>query len=155
MGRRLTAPPPRTVPEGVERVARAMALKQPAAPALPSVPVTLPGYEIMGELGRGGMGVVYRARHMRLNREVALKMVLHGPHASRCELERLRSEAESIARLQHPHIVQIFEVGETDGCPYCALEYVDGGSLADQIHGTPQPHQAAVECVVTLCEAIK
>jgi tRNA A-37 threonylcarbamoyl transferase component Bud32/tetratricopeptide (TPR) repeat protein len=150
----LLPPPPCPVPEGVQRVARAMGLRQPATQTLPSFSFNLPDYEILGELGRGGMGVVYRARHRRLHREVALKMVLHGPHASPRELERLRLEAESIARLQHPHIVQIFEVGETNGCPYCALEYVDGGSLADQIHGTPQPHGAAVECVMALCQAI-
>lgn len=147
-------PPPCPVPEGVQRVAHAMGIKQPAAQMLPSFSVNLPGYEILGELGRGGMGVVYRARHRQLNRDVVLKMVLHGPHASPRELERLRAESESIARLQHPHIVQIFEIGETDGCPYCALEYVDGGSLADAIHGTPQPHRAAVECVMALCQAI-
>ena len=150
----LLPPPPRPVPEGVQHAARAMGLKQPAAPPLSSFSANLPNYEILGELGRGGMGVVYRARHRQLNRDVALKMVLHGPHAAPRELERLRAEAESIARLQHPHIVQIFEIGETDGCPYCALEYVDGGSLADQIRGTPQPHRAAVECVMALCQAI-
>ena len=150
----LLPPPPRPVPEGVQHAARAMGRKPPAAQTLPSFSVNLPGYEILGELGRGGMGVVYRARHRQLNRDVALKMVLHGPHASPREWERLRAEAESIARLQHPHIVQIFEIGETEGCPYCALEYVDGGSLADEIHGTPQPHRAAVECVMALCQAI-
>src|SRR5437867_8400372 len=90
--------------------------------------VSVPGYEIEGVLGRGGMGVVYKARHLALKRTVALKMVLAGGHAGPEELARFRIEAE--ARLQHPNIVQIHEVGEADGHPYCALELVDGGNLA-------------------------
>ena len=147
-------PPPRPVPAGVERVARALGLKDATAARPPTSPAAIPGYEILGVLGRGGMGVVYHARQVRLNREVALKMVLHGQHASPQEMRRLRSEAESIARLQHPNIVQIFEVGDVDGVPYCALEYVEGGSLADRMRGTPLPHRAAVECLETLCQAL-
>src|SRR5262249_48633789 len=89
-------------------------------------PVAIPGYAIEDVLGRGGMGVVYKARHLALKRTVALKMVLAGGHAGPKELARFRIEAEAVARLQHPNIVQIHEVGEADGHPYCALEFVEG-----------------------------
>jgi tetratricopeptide (TPR) repeat protein len=115
---------------------------------------TVPGYEILKELGRGGMGVVYQARHLQLNRLVALKMILAGSHAAVSELHRFRAEAEAVARLQHPHIVQIFEVGEHAGLPYFALEYCSGGSLASRLQGTPQPARQAAQLVQTLARAI-
>src|SRR5262249_9166427 len=90
----------------------------------------VPGYDIERELGRGGMGVVYLARQIELNRRVALKMILAGLHASAPERERFRIEARAAAQLQHPNIVQIHEIGEADGRPYLALEYVPGDSLA-------------------------
>src|SRR5262249_3701047 len=92
-------------------------------PAKPVERVTVPGYQITGELGRGGMGVVYHALQAKLNRPVALKMVLTGVHASSEEVQRFKAEAEAIARLQHPNIVQIYEVGEADGRPYFSLEF--------------------------------
>jgi len=114
----------------------------------------VPGYEIIAEVGRGGMGVVYRARQKGLNRIVALKMILGGAHAGPVTLARFRAEAEAVARLQHPHIVQIYEVNEYHGRPYFSLEYIEGGSLAERLNGTPQAPDAAARLVRTLAEAI-
>jgi hypothetical protein len=88
------------------------------------------GHELLGVLAHGGMGVVYKARHTRLDRFAAIKMVLAGAHASAHQLARFRAEAQVVANLQHPNIVQLYEIGEHDGLPYLALEFVDGGSLA-------------------------
>jgi hypothetical protein len=111
------------------------------------------GYEILGELGRGGMGVVYKARHHSLNRLVALKMILAGGHAGEHELTRFRSEAQAVARLHHPNIIQIYEVGEA-GQPYFSLEFCEGGSLAQQLDGTPLPPLKAAELVETIAKAM-
>ena len=115
---------------------------------------TVPGYEILGELGRGGMGVVYKARHTKLNRLVALKMILSGEHAGAAEVDRFRREAEAIAHLQHPGIIQIHEIGDHDGRPYLSLEFADGGSLQQQLAGTPQPVARAAQLTATLARAM-
>src|SRR5689334_10631168 len=86
----------------------------------------IPGYEVLATLGRGGMGVVYQARQTKLGRVVALKMILSGAHAGESDLARFRTEAEAIARLQHPNIVQVFEVGEHAGLPFFSLEFCPG-----------------------------
>jgi formylglycine-generating enzyme required for sulfatase activity len=122
-------------------------------PALGSVCV--PGYEIEGVLGRGGMGVVYKARHLALKRTVALKMVLAGGHAGATQLARFKIEAEAVARLQHPNIVQIHEVGVAGGHPYCALEFVEGGSLADRINGKPLPPRESARVIEALARAMQ
>jgi tetratricopeptide (TPR) repeat protein len=108
------------------------------------------GHEILQELGRGGMGIVYKARHVRLNRLVALKMILGGAHAGAAGLARFRAEAEAVAQLQHPNIVQIYEVGEHDGRAYICLEYVDGGSLERRIRQSRTSPRAAAELLETL-----
>ena len=115
----------------------------------------VPGYEIECELGRGGMGVVYKARHTKLKRLVALKMILAGAHADHGELGRFRLEAEAIASLQHPNVVQIYEVGEHDGKPYISLEFVDGGSLDQKLAGTPLAAREAARLVETLAWAMQ
>jgi serine/threonine-protein kinase len=112
------------------------------------------GYEVLGQLGRGAMGVVYQARQVKLNRLVALKMILTGAQATPEELRRFQVEAEAVARLQHPHIVQIHEIGEQAGLPYFSLEYVAGGSLARQLASTPQPAVQAARLVQTLAGAV-
>jgi serine/threonine-protein kinase len=125
----------------------------PAGQAAGGLP-TIPGYELLQVIARGGMGVVYKARQVRLNRVVALKMILAGAHAGAAESARFRTEAEAVAHLQHPNIVQIFEVGEHDGRPFLALEFVDGGTLAQQLAGAPQPARMAAELLETLARAI-
>jgi serine/threonine protein kinase/tetratricopeptide (TPR) repeat protein len=112
------------------------------------------GYEILEELGRGGMGVVYKARQPGLNRMVALKMILRAGHVSAADLVRFRMEAEAVAQLQHPNIVQIYEVGDQDGCPFFSLEFVEGQTLADQIGGVPQSPRFAAEITRDLARAM-
>ncbi len=113
------------------------------------------GYEILGELGHGGMGVVYKALQPGLRRVVALKMI--GGHGSGGAegLARFRAEAEAVARLQHVNIVQVYEVGEHDGQPFVALEYVEGGSLAERLRGTPLPPREAAHLLVDLARAMQ
>lgn len=117
--------------------------------------VSLPGYEILGELGRGGMGVVYQARQLRLKRLVALKMILAGAHSGQEEMARFQTEAEAVAQMAHPNIVSIYEVGEHDGLPYFSLEYVDGGSLESLLQSQPMSEREAAETVLTLAEAME
>jgi serine/threonine-protein kinase len=114
----------------------------------------VPGYEILGVLGRGGMGVVYKAKHLRLKRIVALKMVIAGAHAGPQQLARFFIEAEAIAQLQHPNIVQVYEIGDQAGLPFFALEYVDGGCLQDKLDDKPQKPRDAARMVETLTKAM-
>jgi serine/threonine-protein kinase len=114
-----------------------------------------PGYEVLEELGRGGMGLVYKARQPGLDRIVALKMILAGGHASDADLARFRAEAQAIARLQHPNIVQIYEVGELGGLPYFSLEFCSGGSLDRKVDSTPLSSREAAELVARLAGAVQ
>jgi WD40 repeat protein/serine/threonine protein kinase len=117
-------------------------------------PPTISGYEILGLLGRGGKGVVYKARQIQLNRLVALKMILSGPHASVSDVMRFMGEAEAVAHLHHPNIVQIYEVNQHEGLPYCVLEYVEGGSLQQKLRGAPVQPQEAANLIESLARAI-
>jgi serine/threonine protein kinase/tetratricopeptide (TPR) repeat protein len=146
--RALGEQPGPTAPTTVEERA---ATPRPPAGELPRP--AIPGYEILSELGRGGMGVVYQARQLSLNRIVALKVLRAGSLAGSAELLRFRAEAATLARLQHPNIVQIYEIGEHAGLPYLALEYVPGGSLADHVAARPQPPRDAARLVETLARA--
>jgi WD40 repeat protein/Tfp pilus assembly protein PilF len=121
----------------------------------PPPPEAVGGYEVVGELGRGGMGVVYKAWQARLRRVVALKMLTAGAGASAEGRGRLQTEAEALARLRHPHIVQVHEVGEQDGRLFLVLEYADRGSLAQRLAGAPLPPPAAARLVETLARAVQ
>jgi serine/threonine-protein kinase len=114
----------------------------------------VPRYEIFRELGRGGMGVVYLASQEGLDRFVALKMILPGAPVSADDLRRFRIEAAAMSRVQHPNLVQIYEVGEFRGLPYFSLEFVDGGSLEDKLKGEPMAPNAAARLAATLAQAL-
>ncbi len=120
-------------------------------PPLPQIP----GHAIEGVLGRGGMGIVYRAHQQSLHRDVAVKVLLLGVHASAAELARFRREAQVVAALQHPNIVQVFDTGEADGWPFFTMELMEGGSLADRLQGEPWAARDAATLVAALADAVE
>jgi eukaryotic-like serine/threonine-protein kinase len=121
---------------------------------VPPAPEAPPGYVIEKELGRGGMGVVYLARQRGLNRDVALKMILAGAHASSQDMVRFLAEAEAVAQLRHPNVVQVHEVGSHHGRPYMALEFCDGGALDRKFAGNPLKPDEAAKLLATLARAV-
>src|SRR5262245_17913088 len=125
-----------------------------AMSALLPAPKQVGDYDILAEVGRGGMGVVYRARHRSLQRVAALKMVLAGEFASPAQKLRFRLEAELAARVRHLNIVQVYEIGNDEGRPFLALEWVEGGSLADRLDGKPWPPGEAAALIETLARAV-
>src|SRR5262245_22453572 len=125
------------------------------ATAAPAAWAIVPGYEIVEELGRGGMGVVYKARQLSTSRLVALKLIRDGALAGPQDRARFRIEAEAAARMRHPNVVEIYEVGEHQGVPYFAMELLEGGSLDKHIAGQPQPFRQAAELVRTLALAVQ
>jgi formylglycine-generating enzyme required for sulfatase activity len=117
-------------------------------------PSVIPGYEVLGLLGRGGMGVVYRARQVRLDRVVALKVIPTPRLLSAADRARFHAEARAVARLDHPNIVRVHDSGEQDGVPYLVLEFVPGGSLADKLREGPWSPAAAVGLTLRLADAM-
>src|SRR5262245_29382646 len=145
-------PPPRPLPDTVAQMAAGLLVPpERAGPA--GLPVVA-GYELLAPLGHGGMGLVYQARQVTSGRMVALKMIPGGAHARPGDLARFRTEAEAVSRLAHPHIVQIYEVGEQGGWAYFALEFVPGGSLARHLAGRPQPAVASARLVEAVARAM-
>src|SRR5262245_14043709 len=129
--------------------------RKPAPGTLETELPVIAGYQILKEVGRGGMGVVYKARHVKLNRLVALKMILADEFAPAPHLSRFLVEGEMIARLQHPNIVQIYQVGQHRGRPFFELEYVAGGTLAGLLRNNPLPPATAVRLVGQLANAVQ
>jgi eukaryotic-like serine/threonine-protein kinase len=133
----------------------------PSAAKQDTLPLTLDGeatrlgnYDILDELGRGGMGVVYLARDTRLGRLVALKMIRGSTFDAKEQQVRFLAEAQAIAQLRHPHIVQLYEIGTLEGRLYCALEYVPGGSLAKHLDGKPLPASQTAALVELVARAV-
>lgn len=158
MARRLTesrrSPAPAAVGPTFSELAKFATARDQAAGDGPERWPRVEGYEVVGELGRGGAAVVYRARHLGLNRLVALKMLVVSLQVGNLR-ERLRREARALARLKHPNIVQVYDVGEHDGQPYCALELVDGTTLARWAGGVPRLPRVAAEIVLTVARAVE
>jgi WD40 repeat protein len=123
-------------------------------PGLPAPPASIPGYEVLEEIGRSATGVVYRARDIAHERVVALKVLLSAAHAGAKEVERFRVEAEAVSRLQHPNIVQIYKVGEHLSFPYLALEFCDGGTISSNLGGRRLDPREAAALVLTLAQAL-
>jgi WD40 repeat protein/serine/threonine protein kinase len=152
-------PPTVTLPLNADRTVDlpVQTNREPGAPGDPPslAAVIVPGYEIVRELGRGGMGVVYLARHLATEQLVALKMVLGGFGASETDRERFLREARALVHLDQPNIVRVLEVGEVRGQPFLCLEYVAGGTLANHLRGVPQAPVTGARLIRTLAQAMQ
>jgi serine/threonine protein kinase len=153
-----TATPPPTIildasQASLDADSNSAELRHPAEKKL-KTPKRIGSYEVLDEIGRGGMGVVYKAQDLRLKRTVALKVILSGGHAGEVELARFQTEAEAVARLKQLNFVQIYEVGTDEGLPFLALEYCGGGSLEDRIAVAPLAPRESAELLVKLADAM-
>ncbi|MEM9646063.1 MAG: serine/threonine-protein kinase, partial [Planctomycetota bacterium] len=119
------------------------------------LPTTIGDYQLIEEVGRGGMGVVFRARQISLEREVAVKMILRGRLASDADLQRFLAEASATAQLKHPCIVPVYEVGDMDGRPFFSMQFIEGQTLADRVAGGPLPQREAARVVAEVAKAIE
>jgi eukaryotic-like serine/threonine-protein kinase len=137
--------PPRTSP-GSDGRARVRPLE-----TLPHIP----GYEVLEMVGSGGVGVVYKARHLSLDRIVAVKMLIAGGYANPRDIERFKREAQAVATLRHPNTVQVFDAGEHDGFPYFTMEFMEGGSLHQALAGNPLPAPKAATSIAILARAVQ
>jgi serine/threonine-protein kinase len=149
----LLPPPQPMTPPAINLAGLDTQPQTPPGPTTPAGRPSVPGYEVMEKLGEGGMGFVYKARQVGLDRLVALKMV-HANRADTVYRARFRREAQAIARLKHPNIVAVYDFGEHEGQPYLVLEYVPGGTLAGRLDGKPWPARKAAELVATLAGAL-
>jgi serine/threonine protein kinase len=147
---------PQPVADASEELPPTRELGPPARgrPSLPDPDPWVDEYELLECIGRGGMGVVYKARQLGLNRIVALKAILAGQDAAPDQLARFRREGETLARLRHPNIVPVYSVGERDGCPFFSMECVEGRNLAQRIAGKPQPERQAARWVEIVARAV-
>jgi eukaryotic-like serine/threonine-protein kinase len=145
-----TLPPANSPPRGGSKTP----LNDGELPSIDTAQIAVPGYAIVGELGRGGMGIVYRARQISLNRTVALKMLRAGKLGSRAERERFRMESAAIATLQHPNIVQIYEVGDHEILPFFSQEFCAGGSLAQRLTAGPLKADESARMIEALARAV-
>jgi serine/threonine-protein kinase len=118
------------------------------------LPTTIGDYQLIEEIGRGGMGVVFRARQISLDREVAVKMILRGRLASEADLQRFLAEATATARLEHPAIVPVYDVGDMDGRPFFSMKLIEGQTLADRVADGPLPQREAAELVSAVARAV-
>ena len=144
---------------GTSMLAQAVGTQRPEHVSVPDESVPLPprlgDYIFVSELGRGGMGVVFLARQESLNRQVAVKMLLDGRWATANDRARIRAEAEAAARLHHPHIVPVYEVGEEEGRYYFSMKYVAGKTLADRLREGPLPGREAARILAVVCRAVE
>ena len=141
---------------GLETVTYVSRAKTPSDPSSVLVGSNRFGeYELLEEIARGGMGIVYKARQVSLNRIVAIKMIKAGELADEEDVRRFRAEAEAAAKLDHPHIVPIYEVGEHDGRHFFSMGFVEGESLQEKLADGPLPPKEAAELIKTIAEAVQ
>lgn len=143
----------RAVEEQIEALFPYADIRGSASDASDPVLPQIPGYEVQSIVGYGGMGVVYKARHLSLNRTVAIKVPLAGAFATTSERQRHVREAQAVAALAHPNIITVHDVGDIDGRPYFTMEFIDGGNLSARVANTPQPAREAASLVATLADA--